>query len=201
MIFDKSQNSKILTKMRAWIGKTFSKLGLSPNQWTIVSFIAAIFAAVSIYSMNFLLGAVFIIISGLIDLIDGAVARHTKTVTRKGAYLDTIVDRYNEFLYVFPLVFLPISMPLVPIYGWVFLYIFGGMMTTYAKAAAKEKGLEKEIRGGMLERAERVGIYTLGLIIASFNMAAFGYVMILLALLSNISAVQRISKAFKLMNN
>lgn len=199
MIFDKAQNSRTIDGIRKWIGKTFSKLNLTPNQWTLASFIIALFAAVAIYNMDFLLGAVLIIVSGLIDLIDGAVARHTKMVTKKGAYLDTVIDRYNEFLYVFPLVFLPISMPLIPIYGWVLVYLFGGMMTTYAKAAAKEKGLEKEIRGGMLERAERVGIYTVGLIVASANLAIFAYILILLAVLSNISAVQRIAKAFKTM--
>lgn len=201
MIFDKSQNSKALNRMREWVGKTFSKLNITPNQWTLVSLIVAAFAAISIYSMNLLIGAALIMVSGLIDLIDGAVARHTKKVTKKGAYLDTVIDRYNEFLYVFPLIFLPIATPFMPIYAWVSIYLFGGMMTTYAKAAAKEKGLEQEIRGGILERAERVGIYAAGLVIASFNITLFAYILIALAVLSNVSALQRLSKAFRMMKN
>ena len=199
MIFDKSQSSKTLKRMRERIGKTFSKLNLTPNQWTGISLAVAVLAAISILQQQFLLGAFFIILSGFIDLIDGAVARHTKMVTKKGAYLDTVVDRYNELLYIFPLIFLPIGTVILPIYAWIFIYLFGSMMTTYAKAAAKEKGLEKEIRGGLLERAERVGIYTIGLMVASFNLILFGYVVVALAILSNISAIQRISKAVGLM--
>lgn len=193
MLFEKSEN-KTLKKIREWIGDNFARFNVSPNTWTMVSLAVAMAASLSILNRYFLLGAFLIIISGLIDLIDGAVARKTKKVTKFGAFLDTVVDRYNEFLFIFPLIFIQWQPIVFDFHAWIFLFLFGGMATTYVKAAAAEKELKKELRGGILERAERIGIYTIGLIIAEFNLAAFQYIIIILAVLSNISAIQRILK-------
>jgi archaetidylinositol phosphate synthase len=145
---------------------------------------------------QYVLGAVFIALSGFVDLIDGAVARHTGRVTKEGAYIDTIADRYAEILYALPLAFIAIPNVLIPFKAWLMLYIFGAMMTTYAKAAAKEKELGvEEIRGGLVERAERVTIYTLGLLLASIDTLYLAYTVMVLAVLVNISAVQRVKKA------
>ena len=73
-------------------------------------------------------------------MVDGAVARVTKTASKFGAYLDTIVDRYVEAIIAFGLLFAALPGFYIPAYAWIFLYLFGGMMTTYAKAAAKEGG-------------------------------------------------------------
>ena len=40
----------------------------------------------------------FLLLSSLLDFIDGAVARYMKKTSIKGAYLDTICDRYVEGL-------------------------------------------------------------------------------------------------------
>ena len=194
MLFEKSENKK-LKKLRSWIGKIFSKLGISPDTWTLLSMFFAVLAFFSILNRDFLFGAMFIIFSGIIDLIDGAVARETKRVTKFGAYLDTIADRYSEFLYILPLAFLNLPPVVFQFDAWVLLLLFGSMMTTYAKAAAAEKEVKKELKGGIIERAERVGLYVVALILAPFNLSAFQYIIIALALLSNLSAIQRIAKA------
>ncbi|VVB73146.1 Archaetidylinositol phosphate synthase [uncultured archaeon] len=195
-LFEKSEGSSALTGFRKKIGEVFSKLGLSPNQWTMVSLVVAVIAAAFIFTGQFVLGAVFIALSGFVDLIDGAVARHTGRVTKEGAYIDTIADRYAEFLYILPLAFLALPTVFLPLRAWLLLYLFGAMMTTYAKAAAKEKELGiEEIRGGLLERAERVTVYALGLLLASVDTLYLTYAVVVLAVLVNISAVQRIKKA------
>ncbi|MEM3431143.1 MAG: CDP-alcohol phosphatidyltransferase family protein [Candidatus Micrarchaeia archaeon] len=196
MLFEKSEE-KTLKKIREWIGINFAKLNISPNTWTILSLGFAITAFLFIVNRYFLVGAFLIIISGLMDLIDGAVARKTKKVTRFGAFLDTVIDRYNEFLFIFPLVFIQWQPIVFDFKVWIFLFLFGSMITTYVKSAAAEKKLKKELRGGILERAERVGLYTVSLIIAEFNVTIFQYLIIILAILSNISAVQRIIKAIR----
>lgn len=196
-LFEKSEKSSTLSGFRKAIGETFSKFGLSPNQWTIVSLVVAVIAAAFIVSGQYVLGAVFIVLSGFIDLIDGAVARYTGRVTKEGAYIDTVTDRYNELIYILPLAFLINVLPsfLLPFSAWLLLYIFGAMMTTYAKAAAKEKELGvAEIRGGIVERAERVSIYAIGLLLAPINILYLSYAIVILAILVNVSALQRIKK-------
>lgn len=202
-LYEKSEGSGTLAGFRKWIGESFSKIGLSPNQWTIISLVIAALAFIFIVYSQFVLGAILIAVSGFIDLIDGAVARHTKTVSKEGAYIDTVVDRYSELLYILPLAFL-VTIPSVFISFrvWLVLYIFGAMMTTYVKAAAKEKELGVgEIRGGVVERAERVTIYVVGLLLGAINLIYLAYVVALLAILVNISALQRIKKTLDSMNN
>ncbi len=195
----------MLYKRRKWfrkyeesIGKTFAKLGLSPNQWTIISLILACAAFYSIITQNFLEAAVLIIITAFLDVVDGCVARTTGKVSKKGAYLDTIVDRYVEFLIIFGLFFVPLPAFYISAQAWLLLYLFGSLMTSYTKAAASLKGVVKdELKGGLLERAERMVILFIGIVLAIFNFRYLVYIIALLAILSNISALQRIKKVWK----
>lgn len=176
------------------VGMIFSRLPLTPNQWTMISIVPALISAYLIINERFLEAALLFGIGAFFDLVDGSVARVTGRVTRRGAYLDTIVDRYTEGVVVFGLLFasLPISG------AWIFLYLFGAMMTTYAKAAAKEKALtEEELRGGLAERPERLLLLFLGLLLAYFDKTYLTGIVIILAVLSNITALQRIYIAIR----
>ena len=188
-------------KLSITIGVICSKIPLSANQWTLVSLIPAIVAVYFLVKEQFLAAAVLFFISAAIDLVDGSVARVTGTVSKFGAYLDTIVDRYVEGMIIFGLLFASLPSFLVPAFAWIFLYFFGSMMTTYAKASAKEKELViegKELKGGILERAERLIILFVGILIAVINPLYLVYVLVILAVLSNITALQRIAIARKM---
>jgi len=175
------------------LGIVFSKLPLSANQWTGLSLIPILFALYYLINQQFLPAAGLFIISAFMDLIDGSVARVTGTVSRKGAYLDTVVDRYVEGIIIFGLLFASLPDFFFPIAAWLFLYFFGAMMTTYVKAAAKEKELvEKELRGGFMERAERLIVLFIGILLAAFDPFYLTYIIAALAVLSNITALQRI---------
>lgn len=193
------QQRQRFEKISVKIGIIFSKTGISPNQWTLLTIIPTILALYFLVQEKFLLAALFFIVSAFLDMVDGSVARVMGKVTRVGAYLDTIVDRYVEGIIIFGLLFASLPNYLLPIQAWVFLYFFGAMMTTYTKSAAKEKELvEKELKGGLLERAERLIILFIGIILASVEPIYLTYIIILLAVLSNITALQRIEKAIRL---
>jgi phosphatidylglycerophosphate synthase len=180
------------------VGIIFSKLGLSPNQWTLLSLVPMFAAFYYLINQEFLYAAALFLLSSFLDLVDGSVARVTGRVTKLGAYLDTVVDRYVEAIIIIGLLFVPLPGFYVPAYVWLFAYFFGGMMTTYAKAAAKEKELvEKELRGGILERAERLIILFLGILLAMVDKTYLTYVIVALAVLSNVSALQRMAAAAK----
>jgi phosphatidylglycerophosphate synthase len=184
------------SKMSVKVGIVFSRLRLSPNQWTILTLVPTFVALYFLINQSFLFAALFFLVAAFFDIIDGSVARVTGKVTKLGAYLDTIVDRYVEGIIIIGLLFIALPTFFVPAYIWLFIYFFGAMMTTYAKAAAKEKELvEKELRGGVLERAERMILLFAGLVLAYFNTIYLVYIIVLVAVLSNISALQRIYKA------
>jgi len=180
------------------VGIVFSKLGLSPNQWTLFTLVPTFVALYFLIKESFLLAAVFFIVASFIDVVDGSVARVTGRVSKLGAYLDTIIDRYVEGIIIFGLLFASLPNLVIaefsfPLSALVFIYFFGSFMTTYAKAAAKEKGLvEKELKGGILERAERLIILFIGILLAIYNPLYLTYVVALLAVLTNVSAIQRI---------
>ncbi len=175
------------------IGIAFARLRLSPNQWTALSLVPILIALHFLVREQFLLAALFFMISGFLDLVDGSVARVTGQVTRLGAYLDTVVDRYVEGIIIFGLLFASLPHWVFPVQAWIFLYFFGSLMTTYAKAAAREKGLvEKELRGGLMERAERLMILFIGMLLAHFGRIYLTWIIALLAVLANVSALQRI---------
>lgn len=188
------KNREKFEKLSVKIGGLFSKAGLTPNQLTLLSLVPALLSAWLIAQQMFWEGAVVFVVAAVLDLVDGSVARVTGRASIFGAYLDTVVDRYVEGLIVLGLVFA--GLPAVFGVGaevWIVTYLFGGMMTTYVKAAAKEKGLvESEIKGGLLERAERLILLFVGILAAEVAVIYLSYMVVALAVLANVSAVQRV---------
>ncbi|PJA84313.1 MAG: CDP-alcohol phosphatidyltransferase family protein, partial [Candidatus Nealsonbacteria bacterium CG_4_9_14_3_um_filter_37_13] len=125
-------------------------------------------------------------------------AKFLEKKTKKGAYLDTISDRYVEGIILLGFLFLPLADFLLPAKIWIFLAFFGSLMTTYSKAAAKEKELtQKELKKGLLGRAERIILISLAIFLGIFNLSWMLYPIIFLAVFSNLTALQRIYLSLK----
>ncbi len=185
-------------KISEKIGAIFSKFGLTPNQYTLVSLLFVLIAFYFLINRRLILTLVFFLISAVLDFIDGSVARFLKQETKKGAYLDTVCDRYVEGIILLGFLFLSLPDFLLPAKFWIFLAVFGSLMTTYSKAAAKEKELvEIEIKKGFLGRGERMILITLAIILGVFNLNWTIYPLIILAVFSNITALERIYLAIK----
>jgi phosphatidylglycerophosphate synthase len=187
---------KKLDRQDAKIGRVFAKLGIGPNYWTFASIVLAFVTFYLLAAQSFLLAALFFALTAFFDVIDGAVARELGKASKKGAYFDTMTDRYAEFIVIAGLLFAGMPSVLLPFEFWLFLYLFGSIMTTYSKAAAKEKDLvAKEIAGGILERTERIALLFVGLLLASVGKIYLSYIIIIIAILSNITVFQRARKA------
>jgi archaetidylinositol phosphate synthase len=185
-------------KIESEIGRIFSKLGPSPNQYTLNSIVFGIFCFVSLIFRNFILALIFFLISAILDFIDGAVARYSNRVTKFGAYLDTISDRFVEGLIFLGLLSLPLPKFIIEAKYWIFLAFFGSLMTTYAKAAAKEKELvAQELKRGFFGRGERMILLSITFFLGIFNQNLMIYPISLLAVLSNLTVIQRIILALK----
>jgi len=180
------------------VGKIFSLLPLTPNQWTLLSLIFALGVFYFLIKQKLIYATLFFFIASFLDFIDGAVARYKSVSTKLGAYLDTICDRYVEAILLLGMLFLPLPKIFLPKEIWIFLILFGSMMTTYAKSTAKEKELViEELKGGILSRSERLFLFLLALISGIFNYQWMVYFLILIAILTNLSAIQRIMMAIK----
>ncbi|MCU0653409.1 MAG: CDP-alcohol phosphatidyltransferase family protein [Candidatus Pacebacteria bacterium] len=186
--------------LEAALAKIFSVIPLKPNHYTALSIIVA---AAGVYLMivgSYWAALVSFFLAGLLDLVDGAIARAKGMATAKGAHLDNLADRYVEGAFLFSLLFVPLPGYYLPAAAWIFLAIFGGTMTTYAKASAKEKGLsETDLKGGVMSRAERfLACLMILAFVGSGNGIWASYLLAALAVLVNITALQRIFASLRL---
>ena len=180
------------------VADIFSRLPFTPNQYTSLSIMAALAMLCLIAASHYIATlALFIVAAGL-DFIDGAVARKRGLATKRGAYWDTIADRYVEAILLFGLLFCQLPDFYLSAAAWIFLVLFGSTMTTYAKAAAKEKGLcDAELKGGLMSRAERLIAYFAIIILLLIDLYLAVAILAALAILSNFTALQRIYCALK----
>ena len=188
------------------LGMIFSKVGISPNVWTIIALLPAIAGFVALLYGQLLLGAFLFILSGFMDAIDGAVARVTGTVSNFGAFLDGVIDRYVELLLYLGLLFFLTNnyAPeiLFPHVYWIAILIAGDLMPTFVRAYADHRKVVTEPKdqqrmGGLIERAERLGFLFAGMILGYFNPVFLIYVVVVTAILYHVTAFQRIYFVFK----
>jgi len=125
------------------------------------------------------------LVGSVFDMLDGRVARLRGRETRFGAYLDSTMDRYSDMLLYMGLLILYARIEETHLMVLVWVAAFGSFMTSYARARAES--LIPRCPVGLIERPERVVLIIAGAILN--RMVA---VLWLIAILSNITAIQRV---------
>ncbi|MEM7131951.1 MAG: CDP-alcohol phosphatidyltransferase family protein [Chloroflexota bacterium] len=175
-----------MNRFASWL----STLGVSPNAVTLMGFFLTILSAIFIAQGSFFSGGMLLWVAALLDMLDGTLARLTKTSTF-GAFLDSTIDRYSESTTFLALAYYYIHEPLSQETILIFFTIVGSLMVSYTRARAE--GLSIECKVGLLQRPERVLLIAVGLLTG-------GYVMLpilwLLAVLTNFTALQRIYEVY-----
>lgn len=146
------------------IVRILSKSGITPNALTFINLALNIVAAYVIATGHLLLGGVLVLVAGLFDLLDGALARFTKQTTRFGAILDSVADRISEAAILCGLLiwYIPqeeASLEIVLI----FVVLIGSFLVSYIRARAEGLGWQCQV--GLFTRAERVIVLAIGLLI------------------------------------
>jgi len=145
----------------------FGRLGLTPNALTIVGFIGTCVAAVAAATQNWVLAGLLVIVFGIFDLFDGALARATNQVSKFGAFLDSTLDRTGENLVLAGVAVgcAWIGFPLGTLVA-VMAMSFASVVT-YTRAKAEALGLHGEV--GLAPRSERTVLLAAGLILAGLT--------------------------------
>jgi archaetidylinositol phosphate synthase len=184
--------------------RRLSAVGLSANGWTLLSLLPAVAGLVALWQHHLAAGLALFILSGFIDMVDGAVARVTNQASAKGAFIDGVVDRYVEMMlylglwfYIGPGEFLGISREV-----WFMLLLFGALMTSFTRAYADHRGVVKdpaELKkmGGLLERGERLLLLYAGMAAGLFRPEWMIVAVALATVLANITVLQRIAFAVR----
>jgi CDP-diacylglycerol--glycerol-3-phosphate 3-phosphatidyltransferase len=151
-------------RITAPVVRILSKSGITPNALTFINLALNIVAAYVVATGHFLLGGVLVLVAGLFDLLDGALARFTKQTTRFGAILDSVADRISEAAILCGLLiwYIPqeeASLEIVLI----FVVLIGSFLVSYIRARAEGLGWQCQV--GLFTRAERVIVLAIGLLI------------------------------------
>ncbi|MBI4168133.1 MAG: CDP-alcohol phosphatidyltransferase family protein [Candidatus Aenigmarchaeota archaeon] len=200
----KSKRPTFIECVEKITGSVFSKMPVTPNQWTLLSLVLAVtgFAFSAVYKdLGKSLALFFAAFA--IDYVDGAVARYTRKTTRKGAYIDGVSDRFVEAFIMVGLMFYELPNVLLDSKIALAVLLFLSTMTSYTRAYADHKkivtGADKlRSMGGLLERFERVSILLISVAISFYyGTWVISYVVLSLILLSFVTVMQRILYSVK----
>src|SRR5258705_7218560 len=189
------------TRFEAWLRRraealmsALGRIPITPNQVTVIG-VALTFVAAVLVAFGYLRWAgVVLIFAGTFDILDGALARSSGRAYPYGAFLDSTLDRYSEGAIYIGLAayFAGTSGPLQ---RWLLLAtvaaLAGSFLVSYVRARAQSLGFTCET--GLFARPERVVATVVGLILGGWVL--YG-VVFLLAVLTNLTALQRIREVW-----
>ncbi|MFI5281515.1 MAG: CDP-alcohol phosphatidyltransferase family protein [Candidatus Dormibacterales bacterium] len=189
------------TRFEAWVRRraeglmsTIGRVPLTPNQVSVVGLLLTFLAAGLIAFGHLLTAGVVLVVAGTCDILDGALARTTHASYPYGAFLDSTLDRYSEGA-----IYLGLATYFVSVGGsmqrWLVLAtlaaLAGSFLVSYVRARAQSLGFTCE--SGLFARPERVVAIVVGLI---FGGAWLYAIVFLLALVTNVTALQRIREVW-----
>lgn len=188
-----------LKQLQISIGSILAAIPLAPNHWTALSLLIALAggAMIGIYQ-DLLVGLLLFAVAGAFDVIDGAVARARGEATKFGGFMDGVVDRFVEAIFLFSFMFYPLPEIFIDAKIWIASVVFlGTCMPSFIRAYSDHKeAVSKETAaalGGICERSERLIIIIIGLAAGMlYSMDYFVYALILAAVLSLITVLQRL---------
>ena len=174
-----------------------------PNLISSLGFLVTLAAAVIIFQRHIFWGSVVFLLGGMMDILDGRVARETALASKFGSFYDSTLDRVSEIVVYFSLYayFRPMDN-----FWWVGYVVIsamvGSLMVSYTRAKAEALGVDCKV--GMMQRPERVvGLGVGGLLVpvAAAIGPGWQYGPILLALgliavLANFTALERIYSVY-----
>lgn len=176
------------------LARILSRTPLTPDALTWLGFFISVGAAFLVAFDHFLAAGAVVLVAGLFDLLDGALARLTKRVSRFGGILDSTLDRLSEAAVLLALLVVSARGQHV---GWSVLIgvtLLGSLMVSYIRA--RIEGLGIECQAGIFTRPERVIILSLGLMLNQFNYALLSALGII-AFFSWITVVERLVYAWR----
>lgn len=127
---------------------------LTPNDITYCGFAMSMLAGFAFIYFPFL-GGLFTLLTGLLDTLDGSLARATGQSKSFGAFLDSVLDRYTELIMYLGIWFYFYRNDAhTPYLLLILLILFGSLMVSYTRARAE--GLGERCMVGVFQRGERI---------------------------------------------
>lgn len=172
--------------------RPLAAIGMTPNMATLLGLLLNAITAAVLAMGSLRLGGVMLLVAGMFDMVDGALARVRNQKTTFGAFFDSTLDRYSEGIVILGVILYINSLPSSTEKAWTlalaYIAALGSLMVSYARARAEGLGLE--MKSGLMARPERVLVLGVGLILGAGNWLI--WTLLILAVTSVFTSVQRI---------
>ncbi len=169
---------------------------VKPNLLTVVGLLFGFICLILTINNRLLPAGLALFVSGFFDLLDGAVARQYGRVTAYGGFLDSVLDRYTDLSAAFGIFIYFLRSGDDHLFAVLtFVAAIGIAIVSYIRARAEAASLQ--CKSGFLERPERTILLIIGLCFNSACLQLTGLsllkaVIVLLAVLTHLTAIQRI---------
>jgi CDP-diacylglycerol--glycerol-3-phosphate 3-phosphatidyltransferase len=167
-----------------------------PNLLTTLGFAVTVGSAFAFHEHQVRTAGFLVLLGGFFDILDGRVARLSDLGSKFGAFYDSTLDRISEIMVFMGILSLyndyRLELGDVGMIYAISLAMAGSLMISYTRARAEALGLDCKV--GLMPRAERVVLIGLASLVfgESWDGLVLKIVIVVLAVLTNLTAVQRI---------
>jgi CDP-diacylglycerol--glycerol-3-phosphate 3-phosphatidyltransferase len=165
-------------------------LRITPNQVTIAGTVLNLAAGALVIAEHLVWAGIVFVVAGLMDMLDGALARLSQKVTTFGAFLDSTLDRVSEGVILSAIAYLLAVQGREIDVALVVLALLGSVLVSYTRARAESLGVECKV--GLMSRPERVILIAIGLF---FNVLP--YVIYIMLALTVFTVIQRVVHTYR----
>ncbi len=148
------------------VGQQLKRTGITADHLTVIGVLMALGAAVAIGNGALRLGLVLLVLTALPDVLDGAVAKASGTASPRGAFFDSVADRFTDALLLGGVAWYLSTNHTGRIAVLPMAVLAASMLISYERAKAESLGYDA--KGGLMERAERLVILGFGLLFHQF---------------------------------
>ena len=219
----KSAGQQLIYKLLSPVINLLVKTGVSPNTITLIGlFLNIVASVVFIYGAERLdrdshaivgFAGLIILLAGLMDMIDGRLARVGRTESKYGAFYDSVMDRYSELFMFLGICYYLIAHKFFLSSLFTFVAMIGSVMVSYTRARAEGLGI-KMADIGLMQRPERILLIGITAVLCGLlsyfheaplnwkiegwrfplfdKISIFTLPLFLLAIMTNLTAVRRI---------
>ena len=169
--------------------------GVHPDVVTWVGTGLTVAAALVCFPQGWLWqGALLVGAFACLDMLDGQVARRSGRASEWGAFLDSTLDRVADGAVLAAIAWYFAQSPSSLVWAAITLWaLIAGEVTSYVKARAEALGRTAD--GGLATRSDRLAIVVVGALLAGLGFGpALSFAVVLLALASTVTVIQRMAK-------
>lgn len=173
------------------IGVVLWRLKITADALTILGILVAVTGAIVIGRGHLFAGFICLLLTGIPDALDGAVAKAAGTASVRGAFFDSVSDRVTDSLLFSGIAWHlateePGRIMMLPV-----ALMATAMLVSYQRAKAESLGFDA--KGGIMERAERFIALAVGLLFDDILIPVLWVMLVL----TGITACQRFVKIWK----